>query len=1108
MKTKFFFMLAAMGLLAGCSKDAEPVAPESGKHLIVTIGLPDGLKTHMASSSVDGKWKVYWSKGDKVRLNGFESAALGNQPVESTTADFDYGEASPTAPYKFLYPSSIYDDTDHGDGKDYIILPQVQTAKTTGFSDNMYPMVGYSTDSMDPTLQFLCSVVKVSVTQETAEEAAARDPEATPDTDNIWSVRFMGRNNEKVSGTFEVDYENATLSGVASNDLEKVVRFVHNQATNTETPVNYYVVIPAGTYENGFEIVITDKNGDMMRMRKKTSFTFEAGKLYPSDPVDFVPKESVNVADYEIGSPEDLIAFAKWYNSKNSEEIGSGLVVTLTSDIVFDDSTPGKTSSDFNETSGIGRRTEMGALEDYSFMGLFDGNGHTISGLSATVPLFVMTGASAVIRDLTLADDCSFTFTHPGGAQQYFGSVVGWHKGLLKNITVNSDVSLATASITNATAFGGIAGRAVEGVIDGCTYSGNISVPSDFVSSTTVHVGGICGNISNAAGVIKNSYFKGTIDFAGGVNNTTSDTPSLIVGGIAGTNSGTVDHCEVKEHATGISKTVEDDVDVDNSESGVNVTICVEPLAGSYCLGIGGVVGNNNAAASADGKIVSCKNSASSLVMIPRPANKTTANINYGGIAGLNTGAISSSDNYGKLFDSSDFYTQNIGGIVGANSYSVATCHNKSGANIYVFGYDGGGSGSYIMNLGGVIGMNASTGSVSTISNAADLKLYRIANNADTRLSFGGVIGVTEAGIDGGSTQEITNSGMVYEYDRNSKNTTLGFFHGGVIGQAKASVKNVKNTGQVSHEYTRDFAITLMLGGVIGQIESDSDVEVDNCDNEGEVLYTNSAANTSSTGNSLGGVIGYTASNVAISNCENSGYVHTSSNVTDTGMGYFLGGIIGYLAGGSSIDTCEGNGKLYNNTTNSTYTPATSAFCSGGIVGFVHGTEGQVITISNCTVSNKDLSARRGWLGGIAGYAEYADFSNCTMEQSIDNKNDGSKVYCKYLGGLAGWLSNCSVTSCTFSGSTLNATTMVANAGGGIVAQMDGGSLTDCYSYVTDIQKSDSPIAGGALIGTATGAPTVKNCHYQSTINGSSSLIVASGIITDGGGNDNILPAL
>ena len=1075
MKTRFLLIAAAAVLLAGCTDEALVETPQSGDpsgkpEFVVGIGAD--LKTVLGDDGTTTH-KVYWSDGDKIVINDVRSEALSGigSDVQSTTFTM---ESSVSAPYNVVYPASIYETSST------VTLPAVQAYKAGGFASGAFPMVGYSTDDSPITLSYLCALLKVSINRSSGVIAP-------PDTDNIVSVRFSGNNGEQVSGTFNVNYQTATISGTSATDDDRVVRVVKNLATSATDAVEYYLVVPARTYSNGFTITVQDVNGHYMNKVKASSITLQPGRLYNLEAFDFEPTGTE--LGIEIASAADLVQFATDYNNKVYAALGDALVATVTQDIVFD----ATSSTAFNATGGIGMKIAAGDAEDYYFNGFFEGGNRTISGLDATAPLFTATGSGGKVQNLNVAGSCSFTFTHGNAAEADLGSVVGYHKGLLKSVTSAADVTMVAGNVSQVTALGGLVGRVTEGVVDDCSYSGDITVPSGYsVTAKLTHIGGLVGEITNAAGVIKDSFFNGTLETEARVSSTDKNNPYLFVGGIVGSNlMGTVDNCQTTNHPKTVTMA--------NSKDFAGTILNHTTLA--YHLAKGGIAGQNS------GLVKDCTNGATiQNFVLTTGANNTANNDNsryydLGGVVGLNKAdaTVTGCTNSAAIESRSTPRIQKIGGVVGYNLGTVSSCSNESTGSIYLTTTNIAPYSVRVGEVGGAIGNNS--GTVSDIQNAGEIKIDRTENATGVELKFGGVIGLSTTAIDGGAGKNISNSGNILVSYNGATVTTDGLRFGGIAGEVTASINNVHNEGTVTYKTSTASVVSkLYMGGVAGVIRNASSAQVSNCENEGEIFF-NVANDAAHTDNYAGGIIGKTIdSDVAFNDCSNSGYIHGGNATAHNNTTMFTGGIVAYLSGISSIADCDNSGVVYNNQRNNTDTNVASTYC-GGVAGYVLGTASDHITITDSDNSAANMYSRRGWLGGIVGYAEYASVSNCNFTQDITRTS-----LSRGIGGIVAWGKNTTITSCTFSGSELSATQVQANRAGGIVGQLDGGTVDGCSSHVVKMQNEPTTgdvqnVAGGAIVGISGDGNTILNCHYKDVINGVAANIAGTGTFTDGGGN-------
>ena len=170
------------------------------------------------------------------------------------------------------------------------------------------------------------------------------------------------------------------------------------------------------------------------------------------------------------------------------------------------------------------------------FCGNFDGNGHTVSGLSITrdgsnMGLFRYVDASGVIQNLTVSGKVT-----PDGSRSAVGGIAGHNAGKIQNCFFDGTVS-------GSDDVGGIAGiNAITGIIDGCHSKGVITGDH--------RVGGVVGN---NLGVVRSCNNRSEVNTTAEENQiklsdisletiTGSESVSAVtdIGGIAGTSSGVI----------------------------------------------------------------------------------------------------------------------------------------------------------------------------------------------------------------------------------------------------------------------------------------------------------------------------------------------------------------------------------------------------------------------------------------------------------------------------------------------------------------------------------------------------------------------------------------
>ena len=203
------------------------------------------------------------------------------------------------------------------------------------------------------------------------------------------------------------------------------------------------------------------------------------------------------------------------------------------------------------------------------FLGVFDGNGHSITGLSITregssLGLFRRVGEEACIVNLAVAG-----YVTPSGTALYVGGIAGENSGTISNCSFSGSVkgvryvggiagnntgSIAACiyggSLVGERESGGIAGTS-SGSISGCTNLGDIcSVPIDAAPVTefsinTFDISQITTedfvNISNIGGIA--GYSSGTVSGCTNTGTVGYKFQGFNIGGIAGKTSGYITGC-------------------------------------------------------------------------------------------------------------------------------------------------------------------------------------------------------------------------------------------------------------------------------------------------------------------------------------------------------------------------------------------------------------------------------------------------------------------------------------------------------------------------------------------------------------------------------------
>lgn len=184
---------------------------------------------------------------------------------------------------------------------------------------------------------------------------------------------------------------------------------------------------------------------------------------------------------------------------------------------------------------------EMDVVPAADFAGVLNGNGHKISNMILSLPIFLKN--SGTIKNIVVDETCGlypetymltnqnfaiFAGTNSGTIEgcssaaninveagnmvitNQIASIVGSNSGEIKSCTNTGRILISPEKISIAIAAGGIVGAAPSGTISGCVNRGNVEVTPDEVSSNLeIKVGGLVAN--NTKGLFRDCANYGAV---------------------------------------------------------------------------------------------------------------------------------------------------------------------------------------------------------------------------------------------------------------------------------------------------------------------------------------------------------------------------------------------------------------------------------------------------------------------------------------------------------------------------------------------------------------------------------------------------------------------
>ena len=330
------------------------------------------------------------------------------------------------------------------------------------------------------------------------------------------TAKWNGREN--FSGAYRIDLYTVTGEGTDA----VYTHFKTFALSGNYTSANFANAFAAGK-KYAFTVTAIGDQSLLEELGLTDSITSAYSDVYDPDK----DKEDPSTKEWEdISSAAQWIALANvedeptgGTDSPNRQQVAWGKNYRLTADIDFS----GLTAAEQTKTKSIGRIT-------YPFMGEFDGQGHTITGLTLSnndSGLFWYTGATAYIHDLTIdganvlfSDNAAVLVHNNYGRMEkcavvntnitadtgaVLGGMVSRNYGIIRSSYVQGG-TLTSNSLTATGHAGFVGANEAGGLIEGCWTS-------MAVNTTSEYAGGFVG--LGYGGTIRNCFALGNVSARG-----------------------------------------------------------------------------------------------------------------------------------------------------------------------------------------------------------------------------------------------------------------------------------------------------------------------------------------------------------------------------------------------------------------------------------------------------------------------------------------------------------------------------------------------------------------------------------------------------------------
>lgn len=357
----------------------------------------------------------------------------------------------------------------------------------------------------------------------TAEDEIVGDQEPYNRMTAVTGLRWEGttakwNGRENFSGAYRIDLYTVTGEGTDA----VYTHFKTFALSGNYTSANFANAFAAGK-KYAFTVTAIGDQSLLEELGLTDSITSAYSDVYDPDK----DKEDPSTKEWvDISSAAQWIALANVEDeptggtgSPNKQQVAWSKNYRLTADIDFS----GLTAAEQTKTKSIGRIT-------YPFMGEFDGQGHTITGLTLSnndSGLFWYTGATAYIHDLTIeganvlfSDNAAVLVHNNYGRMEkcavvntnitadtgaVLGGMVSRNYGIIRSSYVQ-DGTLTSNSLTATGHAGFVGANETGGLIEGCWTS-------MAVNTTSEYAGGFVG--LGYGGTIRNCFALGNVSARG-----------------------------------------------------------------------------------------------------------------------------------------------------------------------------------------------------------------------------------------------------------------------------------------------------------------------------------------------------------------------------------------------------------------------------------------------------------------------------------------------------------------------------------------------------------------------------------------------------------------
>ena len=391
---KSAFLLAIIGgFAAACNVEPVPSQPEADA-AVTSLELCASLPSAQTKTSLGTDYKVLWSAGDQISVNGVLSNAVADEDHGSAEVRFRV-EGNLAAPFKVLYPGTT--------SANVITLPATQNYVADNYDAAAYAAYG-KVEQVDgeytATLNNFCGLVRFAL-----------NGSAT-----LTKIEVNALGGEKLHGAFTLAdaFDGAFTGGTAGT-----LTYSFGEGLKlSETDTYVYIALPAQTYAAGVEAKVYQADGAFMRLK----FWGDGEVLDGSELRDFASKT------YAAGRTENLVGIGDLVAEDGGmPSVPATVKVALFNTMRFDEDYRPSTAietvdSDKANTRPAGAISSDNQAMREAFGKVIYNTQADIIGFNEVEETMNEPGKENSVEDLAKAQGCNYTFKFYSSSSSWFGS--------------------------------------------------------------------------------------------------------------------------------------------------------------------------------------------------------------------------------------------------------------------------------------------------------------------------------------------------------------------------------------------------------------------------------------------------------------------------------------------------------------------------------------------------------------------------------------------------------------------------------------------------------------------------------------------------------------